>query len=317
MSLAVVTPSYKHDAELFGDLHRSVLRLTDDTVMHYVVVPAADAELFKGIVGKRGVVIAEESLYPSHYKAIRGVNSVVRFLPFVPAHARIAAVNIKNLRRPVRGWLMQQLLKLEVCRKLDVDTVLLVDSDVELVRPISEATFRDGGRARLYRHRNAVDDSMPTHMEWTKNSRDLLGLPQGQFPASEYVSSLCVWEPNVVRALLARVEQVTGLQWMDAITAQRTFSEWTLYGVFAEEVMKYPESDLTESSMCLSYWGHASGDNPPLTQEGAMEFVSHLKVDDVAVLIQSKTRTPRTIRRVAIEAIGGESHVNDDNARRI
>jgi hypothetical protein len=317
MSLAVVTPSYRHDAELFGDLHSSVLRLTDESVMHYVVVPAADVELFKGIVGKRGVVIAEESLYPSHYKAIRGVNPVVRFLPFVPAHARIAAVNIKNLRRPIRGWMMQQLLKLEFCRQLQVDTVLLVDSDVELVRPINEATFRNGERARLYRCLNTVDDSMPVHMEWIKTSRDLLGLPEGQFPASEYVSSLCVWEPKVVQALLARIEQVTGLQWMDAITAQRTFSEWTLYGVFAEEVMKYPESDLTESSLCLSYWGHSSGDNPPLTLAGAMEFVSHLKVDDVAVLIQSKTRTPRTIRRVALEAIGGEANSHSDHAHRM
>jgi len=317
MSLAVVTPSYKYDAELFGDLHSSVLRMTDDSVMHYVVVPAADAKLFKGIVGKRGVVITEESLYPSHYKAVRGVNSVVRFLPFVPTHARIAAVNIKNLRRPVRGWMMQQLLKLEVCRQLEVDTVLLVDSDVELVRPISEATFRDGGRARLYRRRNAVDGSMPMHMEWIRVSRGLLGLPPGQFPASEYVSSMCVWEPKVVREMLARVEQVTGLQWMDAITAQRTFSEWTLCGVFAEEVMKYPENDLTESSLCLSYWGNYSRDNPPLTLEGALEFVSHLKADDVAVLIQSKTRTPRTIRRVAIEAIGGEVNADSDHARRI
>jgi len=317
MSLAVVTPSYRHDAELFSDLHSSVLRMADDSVMHYVVVPAADVKLFKDIVGECGVVIAEESLYPSHYKAIGGANSVVRLLPFVPTHARIAAVNIKNLRRPVRGWMMQQLLKLEFCRQLEVDTVLLVDSDVELVRPISEATFRNGGRARLYRRLNTVDDSMPVHMEWIKASRDLLGLPQGQFPASEYVSSLCVWEPKVVRALLAHVEQVTGLQWMDAITAQRTFSEWTLYGVFAEEVMKYPESDLTESSLCLSYWGNSSRDNPPLTLEGAMEFVSHLKADDVAVLIQSKTRTPRTIRRVAVEAIGGESNAHSNHAHRM
>jgi hypothetical protein len=317
MSLAVVTPSYKHDAELFSDLHSSVLRMTDDSVMHYVIVPAADVEIFEKIVSGRGVVIAEESLYPSHYKAVRGVNSVVRFLPFVPAHARIAAVNVKNLRRPVRGWMMQQLLKLEFCRKLLVDTVLLVDSDVQLVRPINEATFRDGERAKLYRRLNAVDSSLPLHMEWIRVSRSLLGLPPGQFPASDYVTSMCVWEPDAVRAMLARVEQVTGLQWMDAITAQRTFSEWTLYGVFAEEAMEYPENDLTDSSLCLSYWGDYIGDNPSLTLEGALEFVSHLAADDVAVLIQSKTRTPRSIRRMAIEAISGEANAHSDHTNRI
>jgi len=317
MSLAVVTPSYKHDAEIFGDLHSSVLRMTDDSVMHYVVVPAADAKLFEGMVGKRGVIITEESLYPAHYKTVRGLNSVAHFLPLIPVHARIAAVNIKNPRRPVRGWMMQQLLKLEVCRQLDVDMVLLLDSDVELVRPINEETFGAGERASLYRKPNAVDGGMPMHMEWTRVSRSLLGLPPGQFPASEYVSSMCVWEPKVVRAMLACVERVTRRRWMDAITAQRTFSEWTLYGVFAEEVMHYPESDLTERSLCLSYWGEHLRDNPPLTAEGAMEFISHLNADDVAVLIQSKTRTPRAVRRVAIEAIGGAANADSDHAHRI
>lgn len=308
MSLALVTPSYRNDAELFADLHRSVIRMTDESVVHYVIVPTADVELFTAIVSPRCIVVPEESLYPSHYKSIRGINRLLRLLPYVPAHARIAAINTKNLFRPVRGWMMQQALKLEMCRQLSVDTVLLIDSDVELVRPITEDSFRDGERARLYRRPEAIDGHLPLHVEWIKVSRLLLGLSPAEFPASDYISSLCVWEPTIVRAMLAHVEQVTDLHWMDAITGQQTFSEWTLYGVFAEAVMNYSESAMTESSLCHSYWGKDS-----LTVENALEFALRIQPNDVAVLIQSKTRTRRAVRRTAIDAIGME--INNDSDR--
>ena len=278
MSLALVTPSYRNDAELFSDLHQSIVRMTEESVDHYVIVPAADVGLFTTIVGPRGVVVPEESLYPSHYKAIGNVSRLIHFLPGIPAHARLAAINTRNPLRPVRGWLMQQALKLEICRQLSVDTVLLIDSDVELVRPVTEARFRDGERARLYRRSKAIDSGLPLHMEWIKVSRQLLGLLPADFPASDYISSLCVWEPTIVRAMLAQVQQVSGLHWMDAIVGRKTFSEWTLYGIFAEEIMNFDNSAKTESSLCHSYWGTI-----PLEMGDAMEFASRIEPSDVAV----------------------------------
>jgi Family of unknown function (DUF6492) len=280
-------------------LHQSVMRMTDESVVHHVIVPRADVALFTAIAGPRCIVVPEESLYPPHYKPTQTINHLIRLLPFAPRHARIAAINTKNLFRPVRGWMMQQAIKLEICRQLRIDTVLLIDSDVELVRPITEATFRDGQHARLYRRPKGIDAHLPLHMEWIKVSRLLLGLPPAEFPASDYISSLCVWEPTIVRAMLAHVEHVTGRHWMEAIMGQQTFSEWTLYGVFAEVVMNYKGSSTTESSLCHSYWGTV-----PLARENALEFASRIGPDDVAVLIQSKTRTPRAVRRAAIDAIG-------------
>jgi hypothetical protein len=307
MSLALVTPSYRNDVELFADLHHSVMRFTDESVMHYVIVPKADVELFSSFAGPRCILVPEESLYPRHYKPIRGVDNFMRLLPRVPAHARIAAINTKDRFRPIRGWMMQQVLKLELCHRLSADMILLVDSDVELVRPITEASFCLDGRARLYRRPGAIDSRLPQHVEWIKVSRLLLGLPSAQFPAPDYVSSLCVWEPRLVRAMVARVEKVTGMHWMDAIVRQRTFSEWILYGVFAEEIMNYGEAALTDSSLCHSYWGTI-----PLTIENAAAFGSCMGRDDVAVLIQSKTRTSRDARQAAIRVAGMQANTRSD-----
>jgi len=298
MSLALVTPTYRNDLLLFADLHQSVLIHTEESVKHYVVVPSDDVGLFAAMAGPRCIIVPEESQYPARYRSVSAVNHMLRSLPRVPSYARIAAFNTKRPFRPIRGWVMQQVLKMELSRQLNVDMVLLIDSDVELVRPLNEAMLRRGGRAMLYRRPGAVDINLPRHMQWHTVARRLLGLPPARFPAPDYVTSFCVWEPDVLRAMLARIEQVTGRPWMDAITGQRTFSEWTLYGVFAEEVMKYEKEALTESSLCHSYWGTV-----PLAIESAAGFLSGINPDDVAILIQSKTQTPRIMRRAAIGAL--------------
>jgi uncharacterized protein DUF6492 len=297
MTLAVVTPTHRNDLQLFADLHQSVLLHTEECVKHYVVVPRDDVGLFADMAGPRCIIVPEESQYSRHYRSMGAINHILRPLPCIPSHARIAAINTRWPFSPIRGWVMQQVLKMELSRQLNVDTILLIDSDVELVRPLDELMLRRGGRAMLYRRPGAVDINLPRHMQWHAVARRLLGLPPAQFPAPDYVTSFCVWEPDVIRSMIARIEQVTGRSWMDAITGQRTFSEWTLYGVFAEEVMKYKNEALTESSLCHSYWGTV-----PLTMESAGGFLSGINPDDVAILIQSKTQTPRTVRRAVIGA---------------
>jgi hypothetical protein len=297
MTLAVVTPTHRNDLQLFADLHQSVLLHTEERVKHYAVVPRDDVGLFADMAGPRCIIVPEESQYSRHYRSMGAVNHILRPLPCIPSHARIAAINTRRPFSPIRGWVMQQVLKMELSRQLDVDTILLIDSDVELVRPVDELMLRRGGRAMLYRRPDAVDIRLPRHMQWHTVARRLLGLPPARFPAPDYVTSFCVWEPGVIRALIAQIEQVTGRSWMDAITGQRTFSEWTLYGVFAEEMMKYEKEALTESSLCHSYWGTV-----PLTIEGAGEFLSGINPEDVAILIQSKTQTPRTVRRAVMGA---------------
>lgn len=296
--LAVITPSYRNDWPLFLDLHESVLRYTPESVKHYVIVPEADAQLFSQVAGPRCAIMSEESLLPGRYKAVPVLNRVMKLLPGIPSSARIAAINFRRPIRPVRGWVMQQVLKMEVCRRIDADIVLLVDSDIAFVRPVTANTLRKDGRVRFYRQPKAVDTHLPDHVQWHMVSRELLGLPPVTLPAPDYVSSLNVWDPKILRALLARIEYVTHRHWMDAVTNQRTFSEWTLYGVFVDECIEDASMNVTESSLCHSYW-----DRAPLTASRAAEFVASIGCDDVAILIQSKSRTSLTIRRAALSSI--------------
>jgi len=296
MALAVITPSYRNDWPLFVQMHQSVLLHTRESVTHYVIVPGPDVRLFSQLAGPRCVVIPEESLYPRHYRPVPALNRALKLLPGVPPSARIAALNLKRPLHPIRGWIMQQAVKLEACRRVGAGVLLLLDSDVVLIRQVTASTVSREGRVRFYRRPGAVDARLPRHIQWHAVSRNLLGLPPARFPAPDYVSSFMVWDQHVLRALLARIEQVTGQPWMDAITRQRTFSEWTLYGVFVDEIMSDAVGPASDLSLCHSYW-----DPVPLTAEGAAELAADIGPDDVAVLIQSKSRTPIAVRRAALK----------------
>jgi hypothetical protein len=41
----------------------------------------------------------------------------------------------------LRGWLLQQIVKLSMAIEAECDTLLVIDSDAWLIRPVAESTF--------------------------------------------------------------------------------------------------------------------------------------------------------------------------------
>ena len=69
--LAVITPTFRGDAEIFADLHRSVLEFTPEDTVHYVVVPPRDRALFARYEGPRCRVWTSSELLPKRYLHVR------------------------------------------------------------------------------------------------------------------------------------------------------------------------------------------------------------------------------------------------------
>jgi hypothetical protein len=278
--MVVVTPTYAPDLDLFGDLHESVLRWFPTEVRHVAVVNESDLHLFRRFEGPRCLVIGVGDVLPGS----------VRALPFTKLWV--------NLRRPVpplRGWIVQQLVKLAVAEQMSERVIVLADSDLVFIRPVSVATFAPGGRVRLYRRDEGVDESLPRHLRWHAVAHDLLGLPPAEAPPlPDYVSSLNSWDRDIVRRTLRRIEDITERRWLEAVGKELHFSEWTLYGVYADEFEQAKDVTLTPESLCHTYW-----DNVPLSADEAAALLSSVGPHDVAYMIGAKSNTPLSVRRAA------------------
>jgi hypothetical protein len=280
MRMTVITKSYEPDFELCADLNRSVLDYSTASVHHHIVVPRSDLKHFGRLAGSRTHIRCEADFLPSS---------------FFPVPFSNITINLRRPVLPVRGWILQQVVKLAAVAASEDDVVLVADSDVEFIQPFSAATFMQDGVVRFYRKLGGVDQHLPRHITWHRGSRALLGLPLADPPYTDYISAMLACDPRIVRQMLARVAATTGQSWTAAIAGQLHFSEWTLYGVFVDHVIGASATSFaSDDPLCLAYW-----DETPLNRDGAVDFLRGIRPTDVAAMISAKSRTPLAVRRAA------------------
>ncbi|GAA3443686.1 DUF6492 family protein [Planomonospora venezuelensis] len=282
--LAVITPTYGPDAELFADLHRSVLEFTGDDTVHHVIVPAAHRSSFARYQGPRCRIWTHPELIPRRYVRL-------------PLNSGGVWINGARPWPPVRGWIMQQAAKIAAATAVDADTVLMADSDVVLVRPVSVKSFTEDGRLSLTRAEGGVKKEMERHVLWHQVSRRLLGLPPAPPPPlPDYVGALLFWDPAIVTAMQNRLSEVAGRHWLEVFTSQLHISEFMLYGVFADEALPEQERPATSPEVCLNNY-----ERTPMTMEDALAFAERLGPDTIGLMISSHSGTGPEVRRAAIE----------------
>lgn len=278
-SIALVTPSYAPDLELCADLHDSVLRHTGADVEHHIIVPVSDMEAFGRLAGPRTYIRDVRDYLP-------------RTLMRVPRGN--VWLNLRQPWPPVRGWIAQQIVKLAAAAATETDIVLLVDSDIVLIRTITARSFSPTGVLELFEVPDAVDGSLPRHRLWHAAARRLLGLPPAEAtPLPDYVCCPCAWSPAIVRMMLARIEAVTGVGWATAVGRELHFSEMILYGVYVREIFtSSQEIRCTEHMRCLNHY-----DEVPLGEEQLEQLLTKTGGDDLAVMISAKSGTELSVRR--------------------
>ncbi len=276
--MAVVTPSFAPDFELCADLNRSVMEFAESTVDHHIIVPGRDLALFDRLRGPRTHIHRVADFLPRRFVAVPGN----------------LWINVRRPFPPARGWITQQIVKLAVTASLECDVVLLVDSDMRFVRPLTTEMFWRDGVVRFYRKPDEIDARLPRHLLWHDVSRRLLALPTAPPPPlTDYICWPAPWAPDLVRRLLGRVSDVGSRPWQDIVAAQVHFSEEILYGVFVDEMLGAPANDFaTDRMSCHSYSAEV-----PLDADALRAFLGQVAPDDVAVMISAKSGTPLELRR--------------------
>jgi hypothetical protein len=236
-SVAFVTPSYRLDRDRCALLSRS-LKVCAPWAEHWIVVDRGDLRSFKSLQSGRTTVVAKEEVLPVWVHRIDLLKLGLR------SNAWIQARGV-----PIRGWLLQQLIKLAVAEQLDADVLVSADSDVALLRPFGLSSFVDGsGRVVLYERPDHVDERLPDHVRWHRSAETVLGVEAADPPMPDYVSSLVPWKRENVLALLDHIQTTTGRHWLQALASAWNVSEFTLYGRFVQDVLGTSAGQFISSS---------------------------------------------------------------------
>ena len=127
--MEIITCSYRPDLERCRRLCASIDRFVPRSVFHTVIVPQRDLALFSGLASGRRRVLAVQDVVPGSYRQL-------------PVSEKLW---MDSRGWPVRGWVMQQLVKLSVTRATASELIMFADSDLQFVRPFRlDRVYRDG-----------------------------------------------------------------------------------------------------------------------------------------------------------------------------
>lgn len=217
---ALVTPSYWMDVERCRFLLETAERWVPAEVRHYLVIARRDLHLFKSMLGPRTTLIVVEDIIP-------------RWLFRVPGLRRFW-VSLRT--RPVKNWILQQIVKLSVPTVIREDVLLYADSDMFFIAPFDPRSFERDGKVPLFfetGQRGLID----TNDEWQATCSRLLGLPIETECDINYVGQLIWWRRKNALEAVERVQETNGKAWQQAIAPLAGFSEYILYGLHSHRIL--------------------------------------------------------------------------------
>jgi len=265
MKLAIVTKSYGPDLERCRLLCNSIDRFIPEAVNHYLVIDRRDLSLFEPLATSRRKIIVTEEILP-------------KWLFQIPLSKRWW-FSFNSL--PVRGWIIQQLVKISVSEYIDSDVYLFVDSDIFFIRPLPLWLFQKNDQVRLFRVPNSGKGQR--HLLWHQNAGRLLGLEPRDYYGADYIGQMITWRRDILQQMQRHLSNETGKQWQISLARTLHFSEYILYGLFSEFVLSDNSCHFfDETDLCHCSWHYQIQ-----TPQELHHFLNDLKPEHLAILIQS------------------------------
>jgi hypothetical protein len=238
-SFAIVTPTYWRDLARCELLAESLDRCAPD-VPHYLIVDRRDRPTFAHLSRDQHKLIESESLLDHGFWSVPGKSGWWL-----------------SLRAPpVRGWILQQILKIAAIKAIPAQTLVFCDSDTAFFRRFGRENLLVQGKIGLLDVKYENEDIR----RWTVTSRSLLGLAHSEGEYRNHVGNMVCWNRDTIEALQQRIERVTHTQWQLALARTLSFSEYMLYGIFVREGLGYDAANHAPSGIPLikALWSHGS-----------------------------------------------------------
>ncbi len=265
----IVTPSYAPDFARCQTLCWSIDKFVAPDINHYIVVDRQDYQLFSQLAGPRRKIITKESILPWWIKRVPFLNKKNLWLSY------------KTL--PLRGWLVQQIIKLSAARYTTEETIVFVDSDVIFVRPFDLNSFVKEGQVRLFKVDNGNVENIKNAANWDRATNHLIGLSDVEHPHN-YVGQIITWKRDNLLKLYQHIEDSTGKNWLTALCGSLHLSEYHLYGNFIDCILQERSGHFYDDShICHQYW-----DDVSMSKEQLQAFFAEIPPTCIAVMLSAK-----------------------------
>ncbi len=271
LSYALITPSYRADFDRCALLVQSVQRWVPAHVRHYLIIDRRDVPLFKSLAGGRTQILVVEDVVPSWLIRIPGVR---RF--WLSLHTR-----------PVKNWILQQIVKLSIPTVVGEDILLYCDSDVFFVADYDPRTLEREGRVPLFRE-VGQRGLIANNDAWNGVASRLLGLTEEEDCDTNFIGNTVCWRRANAIDMLDRVRRQSGRDWPRVIAPLSGFSEYILYGVYATRLLGEESSGhwYDPQIRTHNYWR-----TTPLDIAALEQFSEQRAAHQYGVMISAKSHT--------------------------
>lgn len=252
-SVMFFSPSYRGDLDRMLLLRRSIRRFYQGSSRHVIAVPERDLAMFR------------QSLADDNSCELISQQSVVdpAFFPrwFYPTLEKLMPGQAWRFARYAGkgGWIQQQIAKLMSgsMAASGGDPIVILDSDLFFVRPFGIEDLVPADCRVLVRLTPATESGK--HRKHIENSRRLLQLPEGSTD-HHYMAYPTIFYGDWVDELTKYIERIKRRPWQEVLLDEPTMSEYSIYGVFVEEILKPRDLLIREEPFNFMLWDRASFD---------------------------------------------------------
>ena len=290
-TVSLVTCSYGPDFERCQRLCHSVDRWVAPDMRQVLIVPARDLVRFRTLENHRRDVVAVEDLLPAGFRQLPVTS---RWWLAPGCH-------------PVRGWILQQLVKLSADRATTAEHIVFADSDLAFVRPFTRDSILRGGQLRLHRIPGAKQTGR--HLGWHYRAAHLLGLAPEYF-GNDYIGQLISWRRSHLIGLKTHIEAVHGRPWHRLAAASLELSEYILYGAYVDAVVGLAASGhyACADDLCHCCW---FADEATALERGD----DTLRDNALAILLQSNLGLSARQERGIIASATRHTHLTPETSQ--
>jgi hypothetical protein len=270
MKTVLITPSYRPDLQRCELMLETAHKQVTGMAGHYLVVDHRDMPFFAHLRSPQVTLVAKEELLPGW----------IRQAPW----SRKWWLSAKTM--PVRGWIVQQVIKLAVAEHIEADAYCYADSDIAFVRPFDASTLWRGDQLRFQREtrRGEMLESR-RYKNWYSLAARYCNMPYQSAITGAYIAQLNTMKRSAMLALMHHLEQAEGRSWMEVLLGTWDFSEYILYGAFVEHVLACEGHFIPPKLLCHSSWYHDIAHLKDLPA-----FLDLMDEDHVAIHIQSNLK---------------------------